>query len=447
MKKSSLMKILAAIWIVLFCGLFIYFAFFINPDVTFIENENRNTAEKPDFSVENILSGNVDEQTESFLSDRMMFRSSIISKYNAIKEKLSFASYEDSLAVMGRTDDPLSEEEKELSEEEKQQLLEEIETEVHIGTKREKPLANIEDYPQSPALKMDIDGRAYNYYTWDIYNVLDITKVLNRVAACLPEDGELVYTMVPQAAAGNRCVNAKTSGTMHSEAEEIVDAFGAANVQAVCATDVLSDMIQNGDYTFFRSDMHWTPLGTYNVYAEMVSKAGLTAVPLEEYTHETEYPFLGTYYRDNPKDYMKENPDTLDLYKPSCNLQWLRCTAPDTYKEIDFWNMKAKSNDRYTVYLGGPAGPWTYAECDNDKDRNCLVICDSFGLAYVPFVSANYKQTHYLDPRYYDHDKVGYTVKEMIEKYNISDVYVVIGDLHAYGTGFITSQLSRQIGD
>ena len=71
MKKSSLMKILAAIWIVLFCGLFIYFAFFINPDVTFIENENRNTAEKPDFSVENILSGNVDEQTESFLTVRL----------------------------------------------------------------------------------------------------------------------------------------------------------------------------------------------------------------------------------------------------------------------------------------------------------------------------------------------------------------------------------------
>ena len=39
------------------------------------------------------------------------------------------------------------------------------------------------------------------------------------------------------------------------------------------------------------------------------------------------------------------------------------------------------------------------------------------------------------------------TVKEMIEKYNISDVYVVVGDLHAYGTGFITSQLSREIGD
>ena len=78
MKKSTVKTTLSMIWIFLFCGLAVYFVFFTNPEVELLEGENRNTAEKPEFSVENIISGKVDEQTESFLSDRMVFREKII---------------------------------------------------------------------------------------------------------------------------------------------------------------------------------------------------------------------------------------------------------------------------------------------------------------------------------------------------------------------------------
>lgn len=160
-----------------------------------------------------------------------------------------------------------------------------------------------------------------------------------------------------------------------------------------------------------------------------------------------EEPFLGTYYRDNPMGYMAANPDSLTLVQPKQKLEWRRITAPDEYKVIPFLDMNAAANDRYTVYLGGPAGPWSYAVCDNESSKNCLVICDSFGLAFVPMVASNYNQTHYLDPRYFNSGTVGYTVLEMIEKYNITDVYVVVGDLHSYSSDFILTQLSSQLGD
>ena len=38
-------------------------------------------------------------------------------------------------------------------------------------------------------------------------------------------------------------------------------------------------------------------------------------------------------------------------------------------------------------------------------------------------------------------------VADMIKKYNIKDVYVVVGDLHAYSSGFLLTQLSNQLGD
>ena len=114
---------------------------------------------------------------------------------------------------------------------------------------------------------------------------------------------------------------------------------------------------------------------------------------------------------------------------------------------IPLLDMNAKQSDRYSIYLGGSAGPWSYVASDNGKTENCLVITDSFGLPFVPMVSTNYGQVHYLDTRYYSKSTVGYTVAEMMEKYNITDVYVIVGDLHSYGSSFITYDLSDQLGD
>jgi len=271
--------------------------------------------------------------------------------------------------------------------------------------------------------------------------------VLSRVANLLPKGGRLVYTMVPQSYIANNYLITSDKEYFTSQTEEIVHAFTPDNVTALSAAEILDEHIKNGEYVFFRSDMHWTPEGTYLVYREMAQAAGITPTEWEEFNVTVEEPFLGTYYRDNPTGYMAANPDSLTLVSPSFDLEWRRIISPDQYKLIPLLDENARANDRYTVYLGGPAGPWTYAKSDNGKEENCLVITDSFGLAFVPMIATNYGETHYLDPRYYDYDTVGFTVKEMMEKHDITDVYVVVGDLHSYRSDFLLTQLSGQLGD
>jgi hypothetical protein len=41
---------------------------------------------------------------------------------------------------------------------------------------------------------------------------------------------------------------------------------------------------------------------------------------------------------------------------------------------------------------------------------------------------------------------VGYSVAEMIEKYEIRDIYVVVGDLHSFESGFLTTNANQQLG-
>jgi hypothetical protein len=54
---------------------------------------------------------------------------------------------------------------------------------------------------------------------------------------------------------------------------------------------------------------------------------------------------------------------------------------------------------------------------------------------------------HYYDPRYFNQEAVGYTVAQMIEKYEIQDIYVVVGDLHSFDSSFIITSANKQLGE
>ena len=423
---------------------------------SFHEDENRFLAGFPKFSLTALGDGSFANDIEKWLLDRFFARDSALDFSTWLKDLGSIASFEDALVIMGREDDALTD--NDLDEDKLEDMMNDLLNPPTNTTpentqpgstepsQTEKPLTP-EDYPELLAIKSSSSGKLTTHKRHKRTYALALTSVLNRVAAILPANGNLMFTMVPQSNVANAFLATENREYFTSEAESMIDAFSADNVHAFSTAQILSDSLVRGDYVYFRSDMHWTPEGAYLVYCEMVKAAGLTPTPWEEFHVETEENFLGTYYRDNPSNYMKENPDTLTLVTPNFPLEWRRITGKDTYKVIPLLDMDAKKSDRYSIYLGGSAGPWTYAVSENGKTENCLVITDSFGLPFVPMVSTNYAQVHYLDTRYYKKSAVGYTVKEMMEKYNITDVYVIVGDLHSYGSSFLTYDLPDQLGD
>lgn len=445
---------------------------------TFSEGENRFLAGFPKLTISALKDGSFASDFEKWLLDQFVARDSALDFSTWLKDFGSIASFEDALAIMGRDDDALTDnldedslmdmisgivgssgdidlEDFTLPENlDDEALMDYINGLLNPSGSTEstqdsttEPKLSIEDYPELLAIKSSSGGKLTTHKRHKRTYAVALISVLNRVAALLPEDGQLMFTMVPQSNLANAFLATENREYFTSEAEEMIDAFSADNVHGFSTAEILSDSLVRGDYVYFRSDMHWTPEGAYLVYCEMVKAAGLTPTPWEDFHIETEENFLGTYYRDNPSNYMKENPDTLTLVTPNFPLEWRRITGKDTYKVIPLLDMDAKESDRYSIYLGGSAGPWTYAECDNGKTENCLVITDSFGLPFVPMVSTNYGQVHYLDTRYYDKSTVGYTVKEMMQQYNITDVYVIVGDLHSYGSSFLTYDLPDQLGD
>ena len=456
--KIKTKKLLCMILVGFFALTGLWYMLFAPKEETYHEGENRNLAAAPELSFASFWDGTLSNDLETWLLDRFFARDVAMDVSMGIKDMGSIASFEDALVIMGREDDALTD--NDLDEDKLEDMMNELlnpttppntdpEDTTPDGTEpvQTQPKLTVEDYPELLAIKGSSGGKETILKRHRRTYALALTSVLNRVAALLPEDGELMFTMVPQSNVANTFLATEDREYFTSEAEGMIDAFSADNVHAFSTAEILSDSLVRGDYVYFRSDMHWTPEGAYLVYCEMVKAAGLTPTPWEEFHIETEENFLGTYYRDNPSSYMKNNPDTLTLVRPDYRVEFRRITGKDSYKVIPLLDKNAKQSDRYSVYLGGSAGPWTYAVSDNGKTENCLVITDSFGLPFVPMVATNYGQVHYLDTRYYSKSTVGYTVKEMMEQYNITDVYVIVGDLHSYGSSFITYDLSDQLGD
>src|SRR5512137_2212494 len=110
--------------------------------------------------------------------------------------------------------------------------------------------------------------------------------------------------------------------------------------------------MMRGQYVYFRTDHHWTPLGAYLVYAEMVRLAGRTPTPYDAFDVVKEEKFLGYIYRDNPSAELRRRIDTLQWLQPPYDVEYRRMTSPRTYSVLPLFDDSLGPYYRYFVYMG-----------------------------------------------------------------------------------------------
>lgn len=461
-KKMLQPKLYIALWMALLVSLGVYYICFAPRDSEFSATENRTLAAFPAVTAENIFSGTFGQEIETYLLDRFPGRNTVISATNRLQSMVSLASHDEYLLIAQDVEDPLVSDDyaedmeslladfhqdaPETTGPQETQPATQPDTTVPVTEPgedppiTEKPEASIEDFPETLGIYTDIGSGEVALRTYYRKNVAAVTAVLNKYAQLLPENGKLMFTVGPSSYLVNRYVNAEEKVSLYSTWDEMVAALSDDNVYTFDSAEIFSEAIRNGEYVSFRTDNHWTPRGAYLIYSQMAAQAGKTPCDYyEDFDITVEENFQGNYVRDNPSEYWNVTPDTLELLMPKFAVEYRRLTSPEEYVVMDFLRMDAAYNDRYTVYLSGPGGPWRYVECDNEETENCLVVTDSFGMTVIPFLTANYKQVHYYDPRYYGYSVIKRTVAEMIEEYDIQDIYVIAADFHAFDSSFLIS--------
>lgn len=151
---------------------------------------------------------------------------------------------------------------------------------------------------------------------------------------------------------------------------------------------------KKGEYIYYRTDHHWTTLGAYYAYGELMEAMDLEAASLDNFGDSVQVnDFLGTFY-SKAKNYNVVS-DILYYYE-----------KPDVILEIDSIRYASlydysylNTRDKYSFFLRGNNGLSIIKNENNEDDRKTLIIKDSFGNSLSPFLTASFNEIHVMDLR------------------------------------------------
>ena len=193
-------------------------------------------------------------------------------------------------------------------------------------------------------------------------------------------------------------------GSDQAQAEKDILAGMGQNVKTIPLHDVM--MSHRTEYIYFRTDHHWTALGAYYAYVQFCTAKGITPHNLSDY-EVSQFPgFLGSFYNDGGKpDAMKNDPDTVNAYHPVSATASMKYGDNEnstlTGGQVIFDESTASASLKYGTFIMGD-NPFTVIENPEvSNGESCIVVKESFGNAFVPFLGDHYQTVYVVDYRYY----------------------------------------------
>ncbi len=153
------------------------------------------------------------------------------------------------------------------------------------------------------------------------------------------------------------------------------------------------------EYLFFKSDHHWTQRGAYYAYYEFAQSVGLTPRPINDFEVRTlTTKWIGSMWTYTRDERVKSFYDTVEAFMPRKPLTMtVHTTNYGTYVRDFCINMNFPN---YLAFIDGDNGFTVINVPDNPQDMSILVIKDSYGNAFVPFLTEHYGNIYVVDPRH-----------------------------------------------
>lgn len=153
----------------------------------------------------------------------------------------------------------------------------------------------------------------------------------------------------------------------------------------------------SGQPLYYRTDHHWTTDGgAWLAYTDFCAVRGLEALPPE--ANKVEVPgFLGTSFAKTRR--FGTQPDTLVYYDIPNPLLVYNAQSDGSYAEQNGPVMQAEkleTAEKYSAFLRGNNG---YSVLQGNGKGSILVIKDSYGNCFVPYLAQNYATIGIIDLR------------------------------------------------
>ena len=259
-------------------------------------------------------------------------------------------------------------------------------------------------------------------------------KMVNTVGSSMPSGVRLYDILAPTAFGA--CLSTSVQQEMVGADQPELIEYINSQVDESKATTVpaYKNIIRhNAEYIYFNADHHWTQLGAYYAYETWCEKKGIESHPLSWFKEKYEFDgYLGSFFKlAGSPSYLEDNPDTVVAYVPNgTNSEVFTDRSGDEYawhvvQDVSDWARTSK----YNCFIGGD-NPYTVIENPEITDGSaCMLVKESYGNAFAPFLVDHYQYVYVIDYRYYEGNLVS-----MIVNKKIQDV-IILNNIEAIGGG------------
>lgn len=277
--------------------------------------------------------------------------------------------------------------------------------------------------PDEENLRADFLTNGLFIYGDAVYNPAYFSKTNSKIYAQTAAYYRKIFgcrVSVVVAPVSSMVIDDPTITSKLSDQGEILDKMRELTNESVNFVDAYSKMYANRkDYLFFKSDHHWTARGAYYAYAAFAESVGYEPTPIDgfDYAIINEH-YHGSMYSLTRHPRVKDFEDIIEAFYPR-KAHTMTVTNANGGTNV----YSSSIVESYSSYLSFIAGdnPYTVINVpDNSQDRNVLVLKDSYGDVFVPYLVEHYGNIIVADVRY-----IGFNLYEKLKDYGLTDIIFV----------------------
>ena len=414
--------------------------------------ENRKLKEFPELSLESVFFGKFTQEFDDYFADTFPFRDPLIQAddYVSYIHKIPIAGV-DTFVVMDENEMP---EDDVFGESDTNSVS--FSDDEDSGDLNEQMSSNTSDFdfdaaaqpdedyesqiPELPEEDMEAKGR-YLMTDTAIYQEVTLApktytawaEGLNRLQEALPDQRILV--MSPPTSY-SFYAQEKYYSPETDQKQGTADFFSLLDDRLI-AVDVIPILERHRDeYIYFRTDHHWAARGGYWSYVEFCKSLSIQPINIEDMQYNIyDKDFLGAYYKTLKETakakIVKRTPDFIEYFVPPYDVTVMMYgnTSMSKGREVPLYDLDVSkiTSNYYRVYLGGDY-PCLKLTSAVGNGKSILVLKDSYGNAFIPFLTASYETVYVADFRDYNSgSKPKLKLEELIARIQVDDVLCLMG--------------------
>ena len=393
------------------------------------ETEKRELTEFPAFTVESFLSGEFTDQVSLWYADTFPGREGFIKAYHGIQSLFGLRGEQFQQGDMGDDipDGPMD-----------------------PNAPVDRPTNGGEGGEQVGGYYL-VEDTAYELYSFSQANAQTYASLMNKAAVTLEGKAKVYDLIIPLHYSFALSAEVQDQHKLPDADQAIRYMYSGMNEDVHTVNAYAALMAHKDEYIYFRTDHHWTATGAYYAYEAYCKAAGITPTPLSSYEKLTFGGFLGTLYsKTGQPAAMGANPDSVEAYVPKGTNDLY---TYDEKGERTLWRggvvrretdkFYAAAASKYNCFIVGD-NPLTEIHNENisadRKGTTVLLVKESFGNAFAPFLVDSYEYVYVVDYRYYHG-----TLSELVTSKGVDDV-IFLNNVVAATGGARLSEMEDFIG-